>query len=256
MDSDLDLNLINIYDGRGIKIDVDTLGLIGLKLGIPSPSYRTVTEEIDGQGGVIVLERTLNPRSLTAEFITKAVDYDGSLELRDELYGLLGHGRTMYVSEKKRPLRRWKVYLEEWTPERLDLKHHRFDVPLFAEAGHSETINVIKKSFTSPTFRFKNEGNLLIDPRKHSETEIIFKGESNNLKIRNITTGEEWSWDGSTLISDVIMLKGVRSLKNDVSIFKQTNKKLITLIPGWNSFEVVGATGDFELTIRTRFYFV
>lgn len=256
MDSDLNLNLINIYDGLGRTIDIDTLGLIGLKLAIPSPSYRTVTEEIDGQSGVIVLERILNPRSLTAEFITKAIDYTSSLELRDEVYALLGHGRTMYVSEKKRPLRRWKVYLEEWTPERLDIQHHRFDIPLFAEAGHSETINIIKKSFKTPIFRFKNEGNILIDPRKHSETEIIFKGESTNLKIRNTTTGEEWSWNGTTSINDVIMLKGVRSLKNDVSIFKQTNKKLITLVPGWNSFEVIGATCDFELIIRSRFYFV
>lgn len=252
----MDLNLINIYDTDGRKIDMSVVGLTGLKLSIPSPSYRTVTEEIDGVSGVRVVERVLDARNLTAKFLTQAKNYDDSLKIRDKSYSILGNGRAFYVSELKNPLKRWKVYWDQWTPERFDVKTQLFEVPLLANDGHSESVNFIKKSFTSPTFRFKNDGDIAIDPRKYVETEITFKGPSTNLIIRNTTTGEEWSWTGTTESTDAISLKGVRSLKNDISIFGQTNKKLITLTPGWNNFEVIGATGDFELTIRSRFYFL
>lgn len=249
-------SLIDIYDTNEQKFDLDSLGLIGLRLRIPSPSYQTVTKEIDG-GGVIVVDRTLKPRNLVAEFYSKTSGYSQSLYLRNLLYAMLGNGRILYVSESETPMRRWKVYLDEWTPERIDTKSHKFEIPLFSERGTAESDVVIKSKHTSTTFRFKNDGNVVIDPRVHSETEIEFVGQSSNLTIKNLTTGDEWSWVGNTLAGDKILLKGVRSLKNGTSIFGQTNKKLITFNPGWNNFEILGATGgEFELNIRTRFYFL
>lgn len=256
MDKDLELNLITIYDTYGQEINVSSIGLIGMKLGIPSPSYRTVTEEIDGRNGSIIVDRILNSRNLTAEFISKATDYVDSLELRDKLYSMLGNGLPFYVSENKNSSRRWKVYLEDWTPERLDVRFHRFEVPLYAASGSSESITIIKKSFNTTKFNFKNQGSIDIDPREHSETEIEFKGASTDLRILNNTTGEEWSWKGSTVVGDSILLKGVRFLKNEVSILGTSNKKIITIAPGQNEFELIGATGDFELIIRSRFYFL
>jgi hypothetical protein len=227
-----------------------------LRLRIPSPSYDTVTKELDG-GGVIVVDRVLKPRNLVAEFYSKASGYRQSLELRDLLYEMLGNGRALYVSESEIPMRRWRVYLDEWTPERIDVKSHKFEIPLFSETGTAESVAVIKNKYASTTFRFNNDGNVVIDPRIHSETEVEFTGSSSNLIIRNLTTGDEWSWVGDTLLGDRITLKGVRSLKNDVSIFGQTNKKLITLNPGWNDFQIVGVIeSEFKLNIRTRFYFL
>lgn len=251
-----DLNLIDIYNALGQKIDMSALGLTGLKLHIPSPSYRTVTEEVDGKSGMVVLERVLNSRNLIGEFITKARDYTDSLIIRDKLYALLGNGQYFYVAENKNPLKRWKVYLEEWTPERLDVKHHRFQIPLFAEDGHSESIRTVTQAYTTNTFKFKNLGDLPIDPRVHMDTEISFKGVSSNLRIRNKTTNEEWSWTGTTIASDTLLLRGVRATKNEVSIFGISNRKIITFSTGWNEMEIIGASGDFELTIRSRFYFL
>src|SRR5699024_1306520 len=70
---------------------------------------------------------------------------------------------------------------------------------------------------------------------------ITYKGNSENLRIRNLTTGDEWAYNGTTNTSDVIVLEGIRSTKNGLSIFRQTNKRLLTLAPGWNEFEIVGA---------------
>lgn len=249
-------NLIDIYDSESRKLDMEAMGLLGLKLQIPSPSYKTNTLEVDGRGGSMVMDRLLQPRELSAEFITMADDYKDSLRLRDNLYRLLGNGKLFFVAESKNPNKRWPVYFEDWTPDRKDVKVTTFDVQFICENGFSESINRIRKVYTTPTFRFNNEGDISIDPRIHSEVEIKFSGASNNLIIRNTTTGEQWSWTGTTIATDNIILSGIRSLKNGASIFGQTNKKLLTMSPGWNSFEVVGASGSYTLTITTRFYFL
>lgn len=253
------MNLITIYDTNGQELDMMALGLTGLKLRIPSPSYETVTQKIDGHSGVIVVDRILQQRNLVAEFVSKANGYIESLALRDHLYNVLGNGRVLYISESSVPMKRWKVYLDGWTPERINVKFHKFEIPLLAWSGTSESTSIFRKKFTTSNFRFKNEGDVVINPRlhSHSETEIEFSGVSSNLVIKNLTTGDEWSWTGTTITGDKIVLKGVRSLKNGSSIFGQTNKKLITLAPGWNSFEIIGTTdGAFEINIRTRFYFL
>lgn len=250
------MNRIKLFNSLGEEINLDSLGLIGLKLEIPSPSYRVKTETLDGRAGELVVEKTLNSRSLIAKFLVTSSDYTESLQSRDRLYGLIGNGEVFYVAEFNQPTKRWKAHANGWVPERVNSVIGIFEVPLFVESGTSESIYSAEKSFNTSSFQFKNEGNWIIDPRIHSETEIEFIGPSTDLLIRNLTTGDEWSWIGSTVLGDTILLKSVRSLKNDVSIFGQTNKKLITLAPGWNDFEVVGATGAFELNIRTRFYFL
>lgn len=250
------MNLINIYDADRREISLASLGLHGLKLIIPSPSYSTTAEKVEGTDGFIVLDRVLNPRKLIAEFYSKAIDYESSLILRNELFGILGNGQVFFVSETKQPSKQWKVYLDEWKPERINTKVHTFEIPLTAMSGTSESISEVSKTFNESTFRFKNEGNVVIDPRTHSETEITFTGVSTNLTITNNTNENVWSYTGSTVAGDVVTLRGVRSLKNDVSIFGNTNKRLISLDAGWNDFSITGASGTFTLTIRTRFYFL
>lgn len=124
------------------------------------------------------------------------------------------------------------------------------------ENPFAESINVINRRYTNNEFTFHNQGTQPIDMRAQTETEITFTGESNGLTIRNLTTGDVWKYNGSTTSNDEIMLKGVRSLKNGQSIFGQTNKKLISFAPGNNKIEVSGTSGDFELNISTRFYFL
>jgi hypothetical protein len=249
-------NLIDIYDLQDHKFDMVVLGLLGLRLQIPSPSYKSLSQEIDGRAGVMITDRILQPRNLTAGFMTMGDDYKDSLTIRDNLYKLLGNGGQFLIGESENPGKRWRVYLDEWTPERQSITAHTFDIPLVCESGTSESLNIIEKKYTTSTFMFNNEGDITIDPRVHAETQIEFSGASTNLIIKNKTTGDQWSWTGTTVVGNTILLKGIRSLKNGVSIFGQTNKKLLTMAPGWNSFELTGATGSFTLTIKTRFYFL
>lgn len=247
-------NLIGVYNPSGQRLSTHSLDLFGLKLLIPSPSYNYIEETLD-DGTVIVIEKHLLPRDLIASFFTRSGDYEDTLKLRDELYNILSNGNEIYVSETKLPGRRWKVNTGSWTPERINRTVQRFDIPVRAISGMAESVNIISRSYDEDEFTFKNEGNCKIDMSKQTETEIIFRGVSNNLIITNHTTGDAWKYNGSTAASDTILLKGVRSLKNGQSIFGQTNRKLISFAPGNNKIEISGANG-FELTISTRFYFL
>lgn len=249
------MNRLNLYDVEGNKLNLHAIGLIGLKLHIPSPSYTTESESLDG-GGIVVLDKYLNSRPLTAEFMTTSSNYDETLKQKYDLYSLIGNGKEFYIEQTNRPGIVWKCHIEDWTPEHIGTQVTAFSIPLICMSGLSESINLNNKKYSSASFDYKNGGNRLIDMTKQNETEILFKGASTNLTITNNTTGDVWKYTGSTVASDIIKLKGVQAIKNDFSIFGQSNKKLLSFAVGNNEFMVSGASGSFELEISTRFYFL
>ena len=270
------ISRLNLYDTNGNQINMESIGLFGLKLRVPAPSYTVIKETLD-DGQIIILDKQLNPRNLTAEFMTKANDFRDSFLLRDEIFRWLGKGEEIYIGEANQIGKRWKVIVEEWQPERINRRVSKLEIPLLAVDGVCESINrsLKKLSFDvdnwqvgmglsaddptyvhqNPSFRILNAGDITVNPRKR-DLKIIFKGPSTNLKISNNTTGEVWQYHGSTNANDTILLDGVKSLKNDTSIFGQTNKKLISLLPRWNDFTVTGASSSFLITFDFRFYFL
>ncbi|MGR5971193.1 hypothetical protein ACT7CX_00300 [Bacillus cereus] len=95
----------------------------------------------------------------------------------------------------------------------------------------------------------------MIDP-KYIPLKIRYRGASKNLAIKNVTTGDVWSYTGESAIGNVIELNGVKSTKNGTSIFGNTNWGLIRIKPGWNDFILSGATGDFKIEFDFRFYYL
>lgn len=123
----------------------------------------------------------------------------------------------------------------------------------WAELGITEKTVYVVESTT--TFKIYNAGDEKIDPRSKPLV-IEFRGTSTNLSIKNLTTLDTWSYTGTTLKTDFLKIAGVRSLKNGLSIFKDTNRKLITLQPGWNEFELTGTQGFFRITFQFRFNYL
>lgn len=245
--------MISFYNAQGQRISNTSIDMTGLKLLIPAPRYETTS--IDAEGGEIILDRRLLSRPLVGEFFTKSIDYKNSLDLRDILYALFSSGQEIYVAEGPKTGKRWKVYTGDWEVERVNAKVLRASIPLTAPTGLAESINIVTRNYKTPSVLFDNQGNVIIDMRKQRETEIIFEGASTGLAITNETTGDVWKYTGSTTVGDTILLKGVQSFKNGVSIFRDTNKKLLTFAPGVNKLTISGAE-SVNLTIRTRFYFL
>ncbi|PIC88433.1 phage tail protein [Sporosarcina sp. P21c] len=266
--------MINLYDLQGNLLNMD--GYKGLKLTIPSPSYDVVSEKIDGRSGEIVIDKTLQPRQLTADFYMKAKDYTDSLLLRDVIHRQIGSGE-FYIAESKLPYKRWRVQFSDgYDMDRLSHQMQTFSVPLTVMSGLAESVGTTQDELTfnsdvwgfgqglifeepkydhsTVTFRIFNAGDVMVDPRE-MPLDIIYRGQSNGLEIKNNTTDDMWKYNGNTSDTENIFLRGVQSFKNSTSIFKDTNKKLITLAPGWNDFTLSGTLGVFLISFNHRFYY-
>lgn len=274
---------IKITKHNGDTFTMESIGVTVKDILVSSPEIITHYEDIEGRHGVIDgAISTLGIRTITVPFYFDAdlVDYP---IIRDLLLGLFVDTKPFYIEElrrqkmlsyefvgpndKPRPLGNTenKLFSGKRYPVRL---RNRLDIEQAYRCGEGElmletvetpfgeSVNIINRKYIENTFVFRNQGDVPIDMRTQNETEITFKGVSNNLTIKNLTTNEEWKYNASTTANDEIKLVGVRSLKNGQSIFSETNKKLISFGVGNNKLEVSGASEDFDLTISTRFYFL
>ncbi|MBS4191187.1 phage tail family protein [Bacillus sp. FJAT-49705] len=259
----------------GIRFDLKQYGLRGLKLEMDSLSPRHDTTTVDSMDGHIDIETTYEGRTMRASFLMEAknrVDYHFS---RSKIFRLFNAKTKFYIIDKFEPKKRWKVRTAtRFTPERINHNVGLFTLDLISSSPYAESMGTtlnpsytdgylqvssnepVQYTFNQSTFKVWNEGDVKIDPCRFP-LKITFDGASNNLYIRNITTGDVWLYNGSTVEGDVITLDGIRSLKNGFSIFKDTNKKLIKLVEkGWNEFEIFGATSPFTISFDFRFYYI
>lgn len=258
----------------GTEYDLEQYGLIPQALRVESLSPRTISEEIDGRDGHVDIETTYEGRSLRAFFKLKGNDVTEYLQFRNAVHKLFDGKSYFYVTDQNEPTRRWKVKsATRFDLERINPSTGKFELELISVSPFSEsvfsTLNTDNRYgysqvstsepaeyvFTTTSFSVWNDGDVTIDPRV-APLKIEFTGASTNLSIQNVTTGEEWSYTGTTIANDVIVLNGIRSLKNDGSIFGDTNRKVLTLSPGWNDFIITGASDPFEISFDFRFYYI
>jgi predicted phage tail component-like protein len=254
---------------NGSQIDVTEVNMKLLKYRIPSPSLTHTTETIEGRDGDIFLGSSFQNRLITAEMFYKSEDVDEYVRLKSEFNRLFATREPFFVTFKREPEKRWKVRLNSpFEVEKFNSFTGTFTLEFVTEIPFGEsvetTLNMIVPQFSgskaqkykhsSSTFEILNDGDVTIDPRAHPLV-IQFKGASTNLIIKNLTTGDEWTYTGSTLATGSLKLDGVQSFRGSTeNIFKNTNRKLITLAPGWNEFQLTGASGSYEITFDFRFY--
>ncbi|HHY72706.1 MAG TPA: phage tail family protein [Bacillus bacterium] len=266
---------IVLQDLVGNRYNLEEYGIKSLGLIISSPNPIHNTEKIEGRHGHIDMGTTFEGRSLKGRFMLKAKDRLDYLLLRDEIFGLFDGRKFFYLIETDQPKRRWKVKTASaYDIERITSRVGQFEIqfisPLpFAESfgttlapfdfnnelwavGQGVISEDLKYVYNTPNFSIYNGSDVEIDPRELPLL-ITFKGASSNLKITNKTTGDGWKLAGTTNASDVIALNGVKSLKNGVSIFGNTNRKILSLAKGFNNFTIEGAS-NFEIKFDFRFY--
>ena len=269
-------NLINLWNKNGSRVNLAKYGLIGRRLVIPSPSYTVTEENVEGRPGSIPIGKRLNPRPLTAIFIVEAHDYPDVLLLRDELYQLFSD--DFYIGEVDQPGKRWLVEcVDQWEPERLNVNTNDIQLPLIARSGMAMSVGTSltplewdvdkwqlgqglpfgEYSFehSSNTFTIYNAGTEIVDPR-HKELKIRIKGTAPKyVELKNVTTGDIYRYDGILQPSDELVIDRIRSTRNSLSVFRNTNKKLITLAPGPNEFVLQGITVE-RISFDFPFYYV
>lgn len=272
------MNLI-IERLNGVAYSFKEHGIKVLDFVAHSPSPRHELETIEGMDGAVDLGTTYGPRILSGSFMMKAKDNLDFPLLRNEIFKILDSREQFYLIDSREAGKRWRVKVSDSFSMEQIKRHGTFNFEFFSPFPYAESIGTTldpktfdaelwqvgqglmvdetKYTHTTKTFRVYNAGDVTINPRKHPLV-IEFKGSSLNLSIKNLTTGDEWKYTGSTAPLEVIKLDGVRSFKNDVSIFGDTNRKLITIQPGWNDFEITGPIGfdGFNISFSFRFLYI
>jgi Phage tail protein len=261
---------------NGTQYNSKDYGVIVEDFIIHSPDPRTPTEVFDGRPGYLDMGTEYEGRRLTAKLGLIADDAADYLRLRNEWFRILDSREFFYLIDERESWRRWLVKAESFTPDKVLRHAAKFPVNFTSPSPYAESIgttiypkgDVITQATTNygdppvqyafnsvSNFKVWNDGDVQINPRHH-ELRIAFKGASTNLKIKNTTTNEEWQYTGTTNNSDTIFLDGVRATKNLLSIFGSTNKKLVTLVPGFNDFVITGASGSFSISFDFRFLYM
>lgn len=260
----------------GTRFNLETIGIIPLQFNVESLSPRHNFEAVEGRDGHIDLGTTFEGRRINTKFAIKAKDlYDYPL-LSNEVFKLFNARTEFYLIHKYEPKRRWKVKtITMFSIDRLLRRVGSFEIQFISASPYAESFGTTLDPFTfdgelwqvgqglisedlkyvhnTNTFSIYNGSDIDLDPREFP-LKIKYQGASNNLTIKNLTTGDEWKYNGSSGANDTILLDGVRSLKNGLTIFGQTNRKLITLKQGWNDFTLTGTSGSFLISFDFRFY--
>ncbi|PEU21377.1 phage tail protein [Bacillus wiedmannii] len=263
----------------GTRYDLEELNIITRDFLVSAPSYRHENESIEGRPGAIDLGTIEDVRKISCSFYLKAQSMDTYARERDEVFHIFRSNEEFYLTDMRTPYKRWRVKCSD----SFDMDQQRFygffeieftanlpfaistlntlmpDFELYAQDAASSGIgldwsNELKYVHNTSKFKILNAGNIEVNPR-YMPLKIQYKGASNNLSIKNITTGDVWSYTKTTSANDTLLLVGIRSTKNSLSIFRDTNRKLITLAPGWNEFELVGTTGIFEIQFDFNFHY-
>lgn len=260
----------------GTEYDFSQYGkVIDFQVHAPSPKH--TTDEVEGRNGFVDMGTTYEGRSLSGSFQFYAVDgYDYALQ-RNEIFKMFYSREPFYLIDTREPAKRWLVKCDSsFNPEQLTAKAGEMDISFISASPFSESIGTTLDPFTFDaelwqigqglttedvqyihhvtSFSIYNAG-LPINPR-NTPLKIKYSGPSANLKIKNTTTGTEWAYMGDSNEGDIILLDGIRSTKNGLSIFRDSNKKLITLDTGWNDFVLTGTSGAFEISFEHRFYYL
>ncbi|MEC3841574.1 phage tail family protein [Bacillus amyloliquefaciens] len=264
---------------NGTVIDHRKQGLKLLSFKVDSLSHRTEWQEIDGRHGSIDMGTTFDIRKPTAVFLLQGEDHLDYNLLISEAYELFSTEDEIEIIDSRQPGKVWSVKVSSvFEPEDITPRSGKLTIEFTAAFPFASSLGSTLDPLTFDSdkwqvaqgmlpsddlsyrhktthFRIYNAGNVTIDPSMDMPLNIQYKGASNNLVIRNKTSNQAVSYTKKTGSSDVIKFEGLRHLKNGISIYADTNRGYINLLPGWNTFELTGTMGSFEIEFDFYFFY-
>ncbi|UTG84535.1 phage tail domain-containing protein [Bacillus paranthracis] len=247
---------IDYADGTSKKIGGDGKFNV-LSFAAQSPVFKPIYETLEGRDGEVDMGGNFEGRVLRAEIKFNSSDIMAFYALRDEIYRLF-HTREMFVlTSSRQPHKRWNVRVQSvyYVEPQGGGRYGSFTLE-FKSDRHYAVGKLVTYTYSSSFFSLHNEGDVLIDPRE-AYLSISFKGASKDLEIirgrkSDVEPATSFRYTGETTENETITLEGLRYMKGSTSILKDTNKGLITLARGMNSFSVLGTKGGFKVTISFR----
>ena len=246
-------------------------GLMPLDIFVGSIAKERATETIEGRNGIVDYGTNYVDRSVELSMWINSSDTTDYRLLRNELYALFDTGNAFYIEETRVPSRVLKVAVDEsFIPDRLTIRNASVDVTCrtldsvfweskyttleLHDSGYSATEekyglvdNIddekVKYRFTSNNFTVYNAGNVTVDPESmYLRIIATYVESSGDFTIRNNTTGDEFVLKRASNGNHVRLIGMVISLGAITNIFRDTNRRFISLAPGDNEFEILNGT--------------
>ena len=273
--------MFKIYDLNMKEIPFPD-GVIPLEFFVGSVGKERTVDTVDGRPGVVDYGFNYTDRPVSLFLRIKAADAADFRLLRNEVFATFDVGSAFYVAESDVPSRVLKVVVDEsYIPDRLTEEYADFDIncrtidSVFWESkyttlelhdsGYSATAEKYglvdniddekaKYRFTDNNFTVYNAGNVTVEPESMMlNIRASLLDSTGNFTIRNKTTGEEIILNRSSAGSHFTIDGMVISLGGIANIFRDTNRRFISLVPGDNQFEILN--GTFE-EIRFEFKYL
>lgn len=89
----------------------------------------------------------------------------------------------------------------------------------------------LRYTHSTTAFKIYNAGNVAVNPFEH-DLKIMIEGVSSGYELENLTTGDVFKITES--MSGNLVIDGATVTNNGLQAFRKTNRRYITLAPGWN----------------------
>lgn len=256
--------IITKLTGESTKLSDIGIKLLDFK--VSSVGKRLYQEALEGRPGAINLGFDFESRDIELKVMFKAVDEIDFPLLRDEIFYWLTEGefyiqegragdfligkrylvnvadtfsfdQTYLVGETSIDLETVNLPFAEssfttTTPFTFDAEAWQIGQGLLSDDEPMTYVN------NTTSFRIYNAGNVAVNPR-YMPLKITLKNlVGTQARIRNTTTGTSLTINTTLQAGDTVKIDGLRVLKNELSILRDTDKGLITLKPGWNQFYI------------------
>ncbi|TYS68654.1 phage tail family protein [Sutcliffiella horikoshii] len=255
-----------------VEYDLSENDMIVNYLRISSPSPVHTRDTVPGAHGYIDMGTQYEGRQMEGKITIKAKDYLEYPIKRNKVFQIFFSRKPFYLIRDQEPGRKWLVKVDSAFNIPQIALTGEFTFTLSSPSAFSQSLGSTLEAYifnydygqglsvddyihSTSSFSIYNAGDELINPRQ-MKLVIKFQGASTNLKIKNLTTNEEWTYTGSSNVGDVIELNGILASKNELSIVPDTNFKAITLEPGWNEFLLTGTSDPFEISFDFHYQFL
>ncbi|WP_052190967.1 distal tail protein Dit [Staphylococcus sp. ZWU0021] len=226
--------------------------------------------EIKGTDGVMMGPSTFGPFKLILRFSYIGEDITDYKLVKTKLRNLLYQRNPYYVVHSDMPGKKYAVYCENNAIEDLTSKFGTFEITFQVYKGYSESLYKtdqyslmsdkwqfesgvmpdadIKYKHTRQKFSIYNGSSDTINPRMRHQLQIWIRLKTNTgFKLVNKTTGDVFEYKGKLETNQSFLIDGAYPYIEKERCGRLTNHGLITLVPGYNDFEIWGTVSDFEI---------
>lgn len=234
-----------IINDRKINTDVEC---IALKAFVSNPEIEYSELSIDGSDETIILGEKFKNREVELEFVVPK-------EQEAEFNSYLLLNKRFELSTNKFSERFLRCKVESVETVRVGNMMSKFSIKALTISPFFYSKKSTVKSFSVPGFVLKCDSETAIEPAV-DELEIEISAAGTTMLLNNSSAGDAFEYNEANGFDyyNKIKISGPLMTRDGVNIFSETNRSLIRLFPGDNSFWCSGADfREIKFTYREKF---